>query len=112
MVSLNDIPKKIDEARATLYQIQDGHMGADVRHDRVRNDIAILDLELKIYQINSMDTLSKSIQGGVAVIGSATQSQEKQTGSLIFWTKIMAMAIVVQSIVLGVQVFLALQGYH
>lgn len=102
MNTLNEIPKKIDEAKSLLLKIIDDHMGADVRHERIRNNIAVIDLELKIHQINSMDTLSKTIQDGV-------ESQGKQAKSLTFWTGIMAVAIVVQSLVLGVQVFLALQ---
>ena len=105
MTSLNDIPKKIDESRALLLEIQDGHMGADVRHDRVANQIAVTDLELKIHQIHSMDILSKTIQDGIVAFGSSAESQARQTKSFIFWTKVMAIAIIIQSFVLGVQLF-------
>jgi hypothetical protein len=109
MTELKDIPKKIGETRALLLEIQDGHMGADVRHERVRNEIAFIDLELKVHQINSMETLSRTLVGGIRVFGSSAEAQEKQTKSLTLWTKVMAVAIVVQSLVLSVQVFLALQ---
>ncbi len=113
MTALNDISKKIDEAKALLSKIQDSHMGAEVQHDRVSNHIAVADLELKIHQINSMDTLSKAIQDGIVASGLSAESQKKQTESLILWTKVMAIAIIVQSFVLASQVFLALKiGCH
>ncbi len=103
MTPLNEISKRIDEAKILLSRIQDTHTGANVEHDRVRNHIAVTDLELKIHQIDSMDNLSKTIQDGIVACGVSAKSQEGQTKSLIFWTKIMAIAIIVQIFVLAFQ---------
>lgn len=107
MTPNNEIQKRIDEVKDLLQKITDGHMGSEAKHGRVGNHIAIIDLELKVNQIISTDFLSKTIESGVTAFNGSAQAQEKQTKSLIWWTTVMAVAIVIQSVVLGAQVWIS-----
>lgn len=111
------IKQIISDAREVLSSIDDGHMGADVRHERVRNMLSIAEMELKFHELNKMDTASLKLVEIVRTLGlnvealqeatkkaeQTSTTQRKQTNALIFWTGVMAFAVFAQVVVGSVQ---------
>jgi len=93
------IADMVTEARNALSRISDGHLGADVQHDRVKNLLAIAETELKFHELDQAETIARKAEA-------ASIEQSKQTKAMIFWTKIMAFAVAAQVIVGGTQAFI------
>lgn len=114
------IKQIISDAWKVLGSISDDHMGANVRHERVRNMLSIAEMELKFHELGKMDTASLKLVEIVRVLGSnveilqgaikkaeqTSMTQKKQTKALIFWTGVMAFAVFAQVVVGSAQAYI------
>lgn len=102
---------KIKEIKELLDKIVDRSMPIEAVHAKIRNKILLAEQELKLYELEKVDTSIEKLIEIVRAVGSTSDNlkkasenieisskvQKKQTNTMIFWTRALVFATLVMA---------------
>ena len=111
MDSKTDEPKII-ELEKMIENIIPSHMGADAVALKTTAQVQYYQLKKTGYLLRTIDKTNDELGRLSDGIASASIAQEKQSNALILWTKVMAVAIVMQAVISAFQIYISFKSVH